>query len=58
MRNKKAILGFELVAPRRDLGLGLGESRAVARRKRVRSWSSSGKEMGGDGGGGRMFGAK
>lgn len=54
-----AILGFELVDPSLDLvGLVGLFSAAVARRKRVRSWSSSGKEMGGDGGGGRMCGAR
>lgn len=61
MRKRKAILGLELVAPRWDLGLdGLFafDSTAVALRKRERSSSSSGKEMGGVGGGGRMCGAK
>lgn len=58
VRKRKAILGLELVEPSRDLGLWLGwDSRAAARRNRVRSSSSSGREMGG-GGEGRMCDAK
>ena len=63
MRKRNAILGLELVAPSRDLGfLDLGllacDSTATALLNRERSWSSSGNEIGGDGGGGRMCGAK